>query len=255
MDVRTQEHRTITSPELGLRKVISNLPPMMMEVPISAWTLSMIVDVGTNNPYIVGTAFPIGNGVLLTAKHILNEYWNATESFHMDRTLSAFQILPGNRFITWRITGTIVHKTADLAVLFAAPNVDGEEFWFPSWKICKNEPRKDEWAGAFGNVKGTCQIVSRNADGGGIIEVRNKGQGNFGVINNVYNEYRDRIMLPCPCFEIGVSFGPGMSGGPVFNEQGEICGIVSSSIEGSSSSHAVTLWPSLSQIYQGAVEA
>lgn len=79
--------------------------------------------------------------------------------------------------------------------------------------------------------------MSRNLNGGGIIEIINEGQANFGVVNNVYNGYRDRVMLPCPCFEVGVNFGSRMSGGPVFDEQGKICGIVSSSIEGGLSPH------------------
>ena len=245
--------RTTVPPKQGLKKIFSNFPPGIMNVPISAWTLSIIVDMGTDSPFIVGTAFPIRDGVLVTAKHILREFQDATEPVHTDRTLSALQILPRNRFITWRITGTIVHKNADLAVLFAAPNENGTEFWIPPWTISQDAPRKGEWVGAFGNVESSCHIVSRNSNGGGIVEVINKGQANFGVVNNVYDDCRDQVMLPCPCFEIGVNFGSGMSGGPVFDEQGKICGIVSSSIEGGSSSYAVTLWPSLSQIYNGSI--
>ena len=82
-----------------------------------------------------------------------------------------------------------------------------------------------------------------------MIELRSDGQANFGPVECVFDFFRDKVMLPCPCFEISATFGPGMSGGPVFNEQGEICGIVSSGIAGTSSSYATTLWPSLSEIY------
>lgn len=243
--------RTIVSPKQKARKILSNFPPEIVNVPISAWTLSMVVDMGTDNPAVVGTAFPISDGVLVTAKHILEELHNATKPGHMNRTLSALQILPGKRFVTWRITGTIVHKNADLAVLFAAPDKDGAEFWIPAWRISQVAPQKGEWVGAFGNVRSRCHIVSRNTDGGGIIEVANEGQANFGMVNNVYKNYRDTVMLRCPCFEVGVNFESGMSGGPVFDERSKICGIVSSSIRGASSSHAVTLWPSLTEIYDG----
>ena len=243
--------REIFPSKSGPRKIFPNLPPGMMNVPISAWTLSLVVDMGTDNPIIVGTAFPIREGVLVTAKHILKEYQYATEPGHMDRTVSALQILPGNAFITWRITGAIVHKNADLAILLAGPRESGTEFWLPSWKLSQNAPQKSEWVGAFGNVNGRCHIVSRNPNGGGIVEVGNEGQANFGIVNNVYEQYRDRVMLPCPCFEIGANFGSGMSGGPVFDERGEICGVVSSSVEGGGTSYAVTIWPSLSQIYNG----
>ena len=245
--------RTVISPERGAEKIFSNFPPSIMNVPIAAWTLPIVVDVGTDNPFVVGTAFPISNGVLVTAKHILREFQEATEPVNIDRTVTALQILPGNRFVTWRITRTIVHKTADLAILFAPPNEDGTDVWIPSWEISQVAPRKDEWVGAFGHVEGGCRIVSRNSRGGGTIEIGSGGQANFGLVKYVYYDYRDRVMLPCPCFEIGASFSSGMSGGPVFDERGKICGIVSSSIEGESSSHAVTLWPTLSEIYSGSI--
>ena len=245
--------RTVIPPEWSLKKIFSNFPPSIMNVPIFAWTLPIVVDVGTDHPFIVGTAFPISNGVLVTAKHVLREFQEATESVSIDRTVSALQILPRNRFVTWRTTRAIVHKTADLAILFSAPNEDGTDLWIPSWTISQIAPREDEWVGAFGYVEGSCQIVSRNSEGGGTIEVSNRGQANFGVVKNVYDDYRDRVMLPCPCFEVGASFSPGMSGGPVFDERGRICGVVSSSIEGGSSSHAVTLRPTLSQIYNGSI--
>ena len=245
--------RQITSPQQGAKKILSNFPPSIANVPIGAWTLPVVVDVGTDNPFVVGTAFPIGNGVLVTAKHVLRELQEATESVNIDRTITALQILDDNRFVTWRMTRSIVHKTADLAVLFSAPNDDGVDFWIPSWTLSQVAPCEDEWVGAFGNVEGHCQIVSRNSEGGGTVELGRKGHAEFGLVKRVYYEFRDRIMLPCPCFEIGAKFRPGMSGGPVFNERGEICGIVSSSISGDSTSYAVTLWRSLTEIYGGLI--
>lgn len=90
--------RTIVAPKQGLKKIFSNFPPRIMNVPISAWTLSIVVDVGTDSPFIVSTAFPIRDGVLVTAKHILREFQDATEPVHIDRTLSVLQILSRNRF-------------------------------------------------------------------------------------------------------------------------------------------------------------
>ena len=171
---------------MQLAGIFSNFPPSIMNVPIFAWTLPIVVDGGTDHPFIVGTAFPISNGVLVTAKHVLREFQEATESVSIDRTVSALQILPRNRFVTWRTTRAIVHKTADLAILFSAPNEDGTDLWIPSWTISQIAPREDEWVGAFGYVEGSCQIVSRNSEGGGTIEVSNRGQANFGVVKNVY---------------------------------------------------------------------
>ena len=69
------------------------------------------------------------------------------------------------------------------------------------------------------------------------------------MVRRVHNKGRDRVMLPCPCFEIGARFRPGMSGGLVFDKNGRICGIVSTGFEGAVSSYAVTLGPSLSELF------
>lgn len=241
--------RTGIPQEWGVHNIISNFPSGMKNFPIGAWALPIVVDVGTDDPFIVGTAFPIDNGVLVTAKHILREFQTATEPVNIGRTLTALQTLPGKKYVAWRSTKSIVHNEADLAVLFCPSNEDGPDYWVPPWTISDCAPRKDEWVGAFGHVAGYCSIVARNPEGGGTIELDGGGQANFGVVKNVYDEYRDRVMLPCPCFEVGAEFSPGMSGGPVFNERSEICGVVSSGIKGENSSHAVTLFPSLSQIY------
>lgn len=239
----------------GLNKVLSNLPPDMLQVPIGSWSLSIVIDVGSDSPFAVGTAFPISDGVLVTAKHILKEFQDATEPVNIDRTVTALQVLPGRRFVVWRTTRAIVHKTADLAVLFASSKEEDAKFWIPSWTISHVAPCRDEWIGAFGHVDGHCEIVSRNPKGGGHIEVGGEGHAQFGVVKKIYDDYRDKVMLPCPCFEVSAKFSPGMSGGPVFNEQSELCGIVSTGFEGEASSFVVTLWPSLSEIYSGPIGA
>ena len=237
-----------------VKNVLSNFPTDMLNVPIGGWALSVVVDVGTDNPSIVGTAFPIRTGVFVTAKHILTEFQEATEPKKIGRPIKALQVFPDRRFVTWRMKGAIVHRTADMAILFSDPSDRNPEIATPSWKISKEAPRINEWVGAFGNVYGRCRIVSRNASGGGRIEIGSEGKAEFGLVKRVYKDYRDRVMLPCPCFEVGAKFSPGMSGGPVLNERSEICGIVSSSIESANSSHVVTLWPSLPQIYGGPLE-
>ena len=55
-------------------------------------------------------------------------------------------------------------------------------------------------------------------------------------------------MLKFPCFETNARFDHGMSGGPVLDDQGHVCGIIgtglSPEVEGVEHySHASTLWP------------
>lgn len=46
-----------------------------------------------------------------------------------------------------------------------------------------------------------------------------------GKVTKVYPNGRDSTMLPGPCFESSLSLLGGMSGGPVFNHEGNLCGI------------------------------
>ena len=239
--------KTLSYP--GLAKMFSNFPSDLIRAPIGAWALSLVVDLGTNSPSIVGTAFPIEKGVLLTAKHVLPEFQNTTESTCLSRTLVALQRRPGRKSINWRIRNSIVHKTADLAVLFADPIGSDLDLWSPSWRVSRDAPRVGEWIGAFGNVDSNCRIAERHSNGGGVVEVGNEGRASFGLVNQLYPSHRDR-MLPCPCFQAGAHIMSGMSGGPVFDERGEICGIVSTGFDGGAIAFIVTLRPSLSEIYR-----
>jgi hypothetical protein len=57
-------------------------------------------------------------------------------------------------------------------------------------------------------------------------------------------------MLPFSCFRTNARAKPGMSGAPVFNDSGELCGLISTSMEGSEDEgdhtyYAASLWPSM----------
>jgi S1-C subfamily serine protease len=71
-----------------------------------------------------------------------------------------------------------------------------------------------------------------------------------GTVTKVHEQYRDKSMLKFPCFETNARFDPGMSGGPVLNEQGHVCGIIGTGLDappegGDYYSHASTLWPAM----------
>lgn len=66
-----------------------------------------------------------------------------------------------------------------------------------------------------------------------------------GVVTHSYPEYRDLGMLSFPCFEIETHYVGGMSGGPIYNEAGELCGLVCSGQEDAPIAYGVALWPVL----------
>ena len=63
-------------------------------------------------------------------------------------------------------------------------------------------------------------------------------------------------MLPFPCYRVSARFDAGMSGGPVFDEYGSLCGLVCANVDGShqsgeSISFVTTLWPLFTLIVDG----
>jgi hypothetical protein len=70
-----------------------------------------------------------------------------------------------------------------------------------------------------------------------------------GRVVQVHEHYRDSTMLSFPCFETDARFDGGMSGGPVFNEDGRLCGLIASCLpplpgtDDPHVSHVTTLWP------------
>lgn len=52
-----------------------------------------------------------------------------------------------------------------------------------------------------------------------------------GTVREMHPTGRDRSMLPFPCFRTDARMDAGMSGGPVFNEAGRVCGVVTSSYD------------------------
>ena len=232
-------------------KLIKKLPSDLMNVSTSSWHFRLITDVGTDDPLVVGTAFPIGQRTLVTAKHVFEEAWEANDNTVSHRNMFAVQALTKDRVILWTITEMIAHRTADLMLLHVDPeaNKRNPPLWIPPWRVRSSAPRKGEMVMAIGYIEGRLRIASRNKNGGGVLEISDRGQIEFGMIRTVHRKSRDRVMLPCPCFEIGASFSPGMSGGPVFDKNGRICGIVSTGIQNAVSSYAVTLAPSLPELF------
>src|SRR4029077_12529673 len=66
-----------------------------------------------------------------------------------------------------------------------------------------------------------------------------------GEVLDVHPSYRDSANLRFPCFAVNAEFSAGMSGGAVFNERRELCGLVCSGGEGELKdlSYATSLWP------------
>lgn len=81
---------------------------------------------------------------------------------------------------------------------------------------------------------------------------RHQASNSFGRVEEVFVERRDR-RLDFPCFSVDAQFDGGMSGGPVFNDAGELCGLICSSLPAVApdtrhTSYVASLWPALGAV-------
>lgn len=67
-----------------------------------------------------------------------------------------------------------------------------------------------------------------------------------GEITQVFRQGRDRLILPTACFETSARFDPGMSGGPVSDEEGAVCGVIASGVDYDSGDPGFTSYASAS---------
>ena len=70
-----------------------------------------------------------------------------------------------------------------------------------------------------------------------------------GIVEAVHPTGRDKLM-PFPCFQTSCRFDSGMSGGPIFNSGGELCGVIGSGYDvedgASPIGYGIAIWPILS---------
>lgn len=82
------------------------------------------------------------------------------------------------------------------------------------------------------------------------VEVTHTMGRSVGTVEEVWPTGRDRLLLPQPSFSVGAKYTGGMSGGPVINMEGHVCGVVSRGFdmvdESLSIAYASLLAPALS---------
>jgi Trypsin-like peptidase domain len=142
----------------------------------------------------------------------------------------------------WRITSVWGSKFTDIAFVSVAPaNPLAEQYAWPH-RLALNlfPPAIGERVVGFGYAASQVERIE-----GGERRLALHPRTTGGVVTAVYSEYRDRGMLKFPCFEINTHFIGGMSGGPIFNQTGEVCGLICASRDGEPIAYGATLWPAM----------
>lgn len=231
--------------------------PSFREVPksdklFSEIALRLVGMDGKGEAFSFGTAFVLLPHLLVTAKHVIEEFIRRgdrkTNSPEVSLTFWAIQIEwkgDQHEYHVWEVTHSFLSPHSDIAILkVRAYNNTATKY--SQWKITPinlEMPQVGETVIGFG-FHSTSFAGSRFNPAGGLehLELQDKAFSSKGVVKAVHPVRRDLCMLPFPCFEVDARFDHGMSGGLVINSQSELCGIICCGM-GADYSHATMLWP------------
>jgi|ERR1041384_1752602 hypothetical protein len=208
----------------------------------------------------IGTGFMISaDGLMMTAAHVVyaaiaagQRRLSTDRKFYDHYELYAL-------YVTDKEHGTEGHRLGgflpiqkvwldeklDIALCWVErPILEDGPLPFTLCRLSPGLPKEGEHVTGFGYYQMSSQRQEKEVEGKTIIDYEHKTAVTPGEIVKVYPRYRDRGLLNFPCFETNARFDPGMSGGPIWNERGFVCGVICASSD-SSHSYGSLLWLAL----------
>jgi S1-C subfamily serine protease len=222
-----------------------------LDSPITEHALLLVGGDGAAT-YALGSAVFIAPELAMTARHVVQEFWKRLgpgTRFQGERPLDArFSVFAvqypqaSSEPALWRATFVWGARYTDIAFLSVTPanNLAEGYTWGSQLKLNLLPPTVGEQVVGFGHAASTVEMVEPTR-----MRLALNPSTTGGVVTAVFPEYRERGMLTFPCFEISAYSIGGMSGGPLFNGAGELCGLICSGREGEPVSYGATLWPSM----------
>lgn len=222
--------------------------------PITGLAVLLVGRDGVLPTKAVGSGVFIAPGLIMTVKHVLKEFWRLFENpdvgeLEDQKTKTpAFELFavqrPGSSSATalWAASKITLCPYSDLAVISVVA-VDAAAKANPVLQV----PRIN----VLPPAKGAKVAALGYADTSVLSEVGNQVKFQLqprvarGAVTDVYPVSRDSVLLPFPSFEVETCFIGGMSGGPIFNEADELCGLICTGYEDVPVASGVVLWPML----------
>lgn len=177
-----------------------------------------------------GSAVLIGPGIALAAKHVFDPLMSAimeSEIVPMAYSIAA------DRVLLWSIS-QIIFAENDVVILRLNLASDFPPDGFQAATLTTRTPALGEPVMIVG-IRGEHETPANEAFPIQVLVA-------VGEVTNLYHTGRDRVLLPHPCIEIRCLSVGGMSGGPAFDKDGNLLGILSSSIDHKDGPSFVSLW-------------
>ena len=178
-----------------------------------------------------GSAILVSPGIAISAKHVIDERLkNLMSSF---TKVMAFSIIGDNKILIWDVQEVMLGDT-DVAILRLDLRSDFPKDGIVCAKITTRTPTIGEQV-MFAGVKGISKVCTGEP---APAQVR----VGVGEVTALYLEGRDSVMNPHPCIEVKCLTLGGMSGGPAFDKDGHLVGILTSSFEHELGPSYCSLW-------------
>jgi hypothetical protein len=192
----------------------------------------------------------------LTAKHVLDELLPTAEGGEIAESLSLLQIYregDEHEYAVWDVVGAILHPDTDLAVLKIDPDPRISGQGRPPWGrlvISPLMPTVGQAVAGFG-YRRSAIALGENSNGGPHVDLTDEPMVGVGTVQELHEAGRDPRYIHYPSFRVDAPFARGMSGGPVFDESGALCGIISRGMErpdgrdtqADATEYAAAIWP------------
>lgn len=199
-----------------------NVPinPMRVVFPIVSYDSSERIQ-------LIGTGFFITtNGLFVTARHVLLDALD--QKGRQKYPIALFQFLDDNVYIPRPIVSCVYHSIADVTVGVAASvKWQGSPLKNPILGLTLVPPNINARVATYAYPKHKNVL---GEDGRQILALAPTFYD--GDLVAYFPKGRDSVLLPGPCYQTSITVHGGASGGPVFDQNGEVFGINSTGIMG-----------------------
>lgn len=208
----------------------------------------------------LGTGFIISpDGLMMTARHLFehvvegpiegNQHYEIVDKQFYALYSTNDKHPDGKNYIggPWPITRIWTNNTTDIALCQLQPaELNGTLKKFDPVKLSFKLPAIGGKVLAFGYYKSEAKFTQEN-----VIEMSQNTAFSTGKIVDIHPVKRDSSRLNFPCFHFDAKSHPGLSGSPIFGEDGSVCGVLCEAIEEEPDSkndpvtYGSLLWPSI----------